>query len=589
MPPFAEIYIAVLRRRPIKALQIAWWRITGRKVRALARLRETAGGLPGMYRHWLALHEPRGGLDRVAAGMSTAAQHLPKIAVHLHIPARQPLVSLEAALQSVFAQSYGRWEIVVTSEEPRTTALPDDTRLQVLSNSVPTRAAGMAQVLRATTASHVVPLAVDCTLSPAALFAYAEAIAESRSDRTVLYADQDERGQRGERSNPWLKPDWDAELFLAQDYLSAACAIPVDAVREISLDETLPDNVAVYALLAQLLLGAPGLTARRVRCVATTTPAGAWSETVLARKTVVRMFAPKDVRVSSGPYGTLRLSRPLPSPAPKVSVVIPTRDRLDLLMPCVQGVLHNTDYPDVELVIANNASVEPETLEYFNACTEDARVKIVDWPHPYNYAAINNFAVAQASGTHICLLNNDTEVINPTWLRDMMSHAVRPEVGAVGARLLYPDRSIQHAGVVVGLGGAAGHAHRGLAENDPGYFAQALVTRSATAVTAACLVVAKDKFQAVGGLDEEGLAIAYNDVDFCLKLRKAGYTNIYVPQAVLIHHESKSRGWDFAPEQLARYHRELATFQARWAAEVFQDPMHHPNLDLASETYRLKL
>lgn len=269
--------------------------------------------------------------------------------------------------------------------------------------------------------------------------------------------------------------------------------------------------------------------------------------------------------------------------------MVPTRDRLDLLSCCVEGVLHGTDYPDVELVIADNGSVEPATLAFFDACARDPRVKVVRWPYPYNYSAINNFAVRHTSRPYVCLLNNDIEMIDLSWLRAMMAHAIRPEVGAVGARLLYPDHSIQHAGVVIGLGNAAGHAHRGLPAGQPGYFGQALVTRAATAVTAACLVVAREKFDAVSGLDEEGLAIAYNDVDFCLKLGNAGFRNIYVAEAVLIHHESKSRGQDFAEENLARYLRELKILQQRWSTVGFCDPTHHRSLDPASETFRLKV
>ncbi|MFW2446055.1 MAG: glycosyltransferase family 2 protein [Qipengyuania pacifica] len=275
----------------------------------------------------------------------------------------------------------------------------------------------------------------------------------------------------------------------------------------------------------------------------------------------------------------------MPDPHPKISVIVATRDRVELLRTCVNGVLHETDYPDIEVIIADNDSCEAGTLDYMERAQADPRVRVVRWPHPFNYSAINNFAARSATGEYLCLLNNDIEVIEPDWLSEMVREAVQPGVGAVGARLLYPDRSIQHAGVAIGIGNAAGHAHRGLPQGVPGYFAQALIARGATAVTGACLLVSKGHFDAVGGLDEHALAVAYNDVDFCLKLRELGLANIYTPVSTLIHHESKSRGFDFAPEHLARYMSELAVFQKRWGTRRAIDPWHHSKLDRNDEKF----
>ncbi len=254
----------------------------------------------------------------------------------------------------------------------------------------------------------------------------------------------------------------------------------------------------------------------------------------------------------------------------------------------MEGLLHGTDYPNLEIVIADNDSREPSTLQYLEEVVEDPRVRVVRWPHPFNYSAINNFAAGFANGQLLCLLNNDIEIVEPDWLTEMVREILQPGVGAVGARLLYPDRSIQHAGVAIGIGNAAGHAHRALPEGAPGYFAQALIARGASAVTGACLLVQKRSFEAVGGLDEVRLAVAYNDVDFCLKLRKLGLRNIYTPAATLIHHESKSRGSDFAPEHNERYMRELAVFQERWGTKQIIDPWHHPRLERGSEDYRIQ-
>lgn len=590
MHPYIQVYIALLLRQPREAFKIAWWWVTGRRVRAFGRFRHMASALPRIYPHWISQKQPERISRQALVDLRHHAEGWPVLAVHLHIPFACSPTLVDAAVRSILDQFYPRWECYVTSADSNTSEMFNDHRINSVESLFTSRAAGLAYVLSVTAAPYVVPVTAVCTLPPGALYAYARAIREE-SDPVVLYADQDELSPEGERCNPWLKPQWDEDLFFAQDYLSAACALPTEPARQVAINEACPDTIAIYTLLSLLLLGPDALAAKHIAYVATTTPAGFWSRTSLSRAELVRDILREsiDADVSPGAFGTLVIRRRLPAPPPKVSIIVPTRDRLDLLATCVDGVLHDTDYPDIELLIADNQSVEPETLDYLEQCQSDTRVKIIRWPYPYNYSAINNYAVAQASGSYICLLNNDTEVVNSRWLCELLSHAVRPEIGAVGAQLLYPDHTIQHAGVVVGIGGAAGHAHRGLRAGEPGYFAQTLIARGTTAVTAACLVVSKRKFDAISGFDEDNLAIAYNDVDLCLKLRKAGLRNMYIPQSVLIHHESKSRGLDLTPQHFDRYKRELVVFQERWDTLNFQDPMHHPGLDPISEEYRLSL
>ncbi|MEO6216850.1 MAG: glycosyltransferase family 2 protein [Sphingomonas sp.] len=592
-------YLAVARGRPLRALAIAWWWVTRRKLRARNHLSAAIASLPHHYQIWLSLYQPGSAGIHAASLPQRGAGTALVLAIHLHIRDRQ-IGAILPALPTILEQLTEQDALFISSSLPLTGGVPSVTskggHVHILPHCVESRAEAIRQVLDATEASYLVPLDAEATLSPGAVEVFARAIAGDPEHRTIFYADQDERDCQFVRHNPWLKPEWDEDLFLAQDYISGACAIPADAARSVVGQVASEDAVVIYEIIARLVLTPSPLPVHRVPFVAITADTGMWCRDSPVRADLVRrLLAERTATPAMQPlvepaeFGTVSVRWPLPNPPPMVSVIVPTRDRLDLLEVCVAGVLECTDYPNIELIIADNESVEPETMAFFERWNGDPRVKVVRWPHPYNYSAINNFAVAQASGQYLCLLNNDTEVIDPSWLREMMAHAVRPQVGAVGARLLYPDRSIQHAGVVMGMGGAAGHAHRGLPEGEPGYFAQALVARGATAVTAACLVVAREKFAAVGGLDEKKLAIAYNDVDLCLKLRAAGWRNIYVPQAMLIHHEGKSRGLDFAPEHLARYLRELAEFQQRWGAAAFRDPMHHPALDLASETYRLKV
>jgi GT2 family glycosyltransferase len=301
-----------------------------------------------------------------------------------------------------------------------------------------------------------------------------------------------------------------------------------------------------------------------------------------------QLLASRGASLRAGPFATNKVLWPLPDQLPLVSIIIPTRDRVDLLRTCITSLLEHTTYPEYEILVVDNGSAEAATLAYLDGLERDRIITVIRDPSPYNYSALNNLAVHLANGTFLALLNNDTEIVDGSWLEEMMRHAVRADVGAVGAKLLYPDGRIQHAGVVIGMGQAAGHAHRFQRNDEPGYFKQAHVTRRASAVTAACLVVAKDKFLAVGGLDETHFAVAYNDVDLCLKLEQRGWTNVYVPHAVLVHHESVSRGSDLAPAHSERYLRELAELQRRWNTKTYVDPMHHPALDPGFESYVLR-
>ena len=268
--------------------------------------------------------------------------------------------------------------------------------------------------------------------------------------------------------------------------------------------------------------------------------------------------------VEAGRFGTTRVAWPLPAGAalPLVSVIIPTRDRAELLRVSAGGVLGATDYPNIELLIVDNGSREAASTRLLAELAADPRVHILRDDSPFNFSRLNNATAEAARGPYLCLLNNDTEVIEPGWLTALMRQAVRPGVGAVGAKLLYPDGSIQHAGVVLGPAGAE-HAHRFLPDAEAGDFAAAHVARAVSAVTAACLLVEKAKYMAVGGLDE-ALAVAFNDVDLCLKLGAAGWRNIYEPAARLIHHESKSRDTT-APDAAARA-QEAALIRRRWGS-----------------------
>ncbi|MGN1320794.1 MAG: glycosyltransferase family 2 protein, partial [Acutalibacteraceae bacterium] len=274
---------------------------------------------------------------------------------------------------------------------------------------------------------------------------------------------------------------------------------------------------------------------------------------------------------------------------PLISIIIPNKDHINDLDKCLSSVYEKSTYKNFEIIIVENNSTEDKTFEYYKSIQNKyENLKVITWDKGFNYSAINNFAVKQAKGEYVLLLNNDIEVITPDWLEQMLMFAQRKDVGAVGAKLYYPDDTIQHAGVIVGLGGVAGHSHKYFDRTDPGYMARASIAQNLSACTAACLLVRKDVYNEVGGLDE-GYAVAFNDVDFCMSIRKAGYLIVFTPFAEFYHYESKSRGIEDTAEKRARFNSEVFRFQDKWGAELKKgDPYYNPNLTLDSENFALK-
>ncbi|HEX7852809.1 MAG TPA: glycosyltransferase family 2 protein [Sphingobium sp.] len=399
------------------------------------------------------------------------------------------------------------------------------------------------------------PIAAGDALAPGAIAAYRRAAAETES--CVIYADDDVLDDRQNRTNPHFKPGWNSELFRHFDYLTSSCMVraPREAMEAVAGADDWAQRITAQMAEEGAPLHIPKVLHHR--------------------------------RSRPGP----RLAAPSPADPdvdlPLVTVIIPTRNRVDLLRTCLEGVAA-TDYPAVEVIIVDNDSDDQETLDFLDSL-DPVRYRVLRYSGPFNYSAINNHAVAQARGQLLCLLNNDIEVMEPDWLSLMVAQAIRDNVGAVGARLLYPDGRIQHAGVVMGMGHAAGHAHRLLRPDDEGYFHRHSLPQFVSAVTAACLVVQRGRFLSVGGLDAQNFAVAFNDVDLCLRLNKRGWQSFYEPRATLIHHESVSRGFDRDPVGQKRFAGELAALQRLWGTETIVDPYHHPELSRASETFVVRL
>ncbi len=576
-------WLTVAPRAPRQAARIAYWAATRRRLRARLQLRAAYGEQVSPYRFWLAWEERHEVSDDSLRGALAGIVEAPLVSV-LALAGRDDAEWLRQTLDALRDQPYTNWEVLVPEDGPAADASDPWVRLVDVKSCMDAPARLRAAVVAAG-GEWIMILAPGEVPSRQSLVRLVAAAVCSEAD--MVYGDEDRTDSSARRHDPWFKPIWNEELALTQDVVTGACLLRNAA----ALDHiTAPFPVmecAPYWLAMRIALSSaepprhtPHVVSHRVRDRA---PADQ------RRAAVVSLLSGSGAAVRAGRHDTLRVDWPLPTPKPLVSVIIPTRDRRDLLEPCVETVLTKTRHTSIEILIVDNGSSDPDTLAYLRQTAKDPRVTVLSFAKPYNYSQINNFAVRKSGGEFVCLLNNDTQVISDDWLCALLRQASRDHVGAAGAKLLYNDDTVQHAGVVMGMGNAAGHAHRHLPDRERGYHALAHSAHYVSAVTAACLLVSRAKFEAVGGLDEIDLQIAYNDVDFCLKLQRAGWRNVYVPQAMLYHFESKSRGSDFSTENHARYLRELATLQNRWNTADVVDPMHHPRLDPASETYRIKI
>ncbi len=549
------------------------------------------------YARWQGRNEPAldaGSIEKRVADL----QRRPLLSVVMPVY-QAPERWLRRALDSVIGQHYPDWELCISDDASLSPHVREvleeyrrrDPRVKVIyrqQNGHISESSNSA--LELATGEYMVLLDHDDELHPEALLLMAEAICRT-PDAKLIYSDEDKIDEEGERFDPYFKPDWNYELLLGQNCISHLGVYSLPLVREVGgfrkgLEGAQDWDLAlrcVERITPEQIVHIPRVLYHwRAIQGSTALAAGEKNYAVVAGRRAVDEHLQRTGQVgevSILPASMMRVKRPVPVPPPKVSLVIPTRDRVDLLRMCVDSILERSTYPDYEILVVDNGSVEPETLEYFARISGLANVRVLSYPGEFNYSAINNFAVAQAHGEIIGLVNNDIEVISADWMEEMVAHAVRPDVGAVGAMLYYPDDTIQHAGVLVGLCGVAGHIGSRDQRGSEGYFGRMLLVQELSAVTAACLLVRKSVYDEVGGLDER-LRVAFNDVDLCLRIREKGYRNLWTPFAELYHHESASRGLEDNPVKQARFMSEVAFMQERWARALQRDPAYNPNLSL---------
>jgi O-antigen biosynthesis protein len=492
--------------------------------------------------------------------------------------------SFSATVASVCEQLYPEWELLLAVSAGATAQarLAGEARIRLIEREGDGHAASFNAGLAAATGDFVAVLGPEDLLAPHALYAVAAEI-ERHPDAAILYSDEDMIDARGRHYGPRHKTDWNPDLLLGADAIGRLAVYRRDLVAELGGLRAEFGDAGFYDLA---LRASERISPEQIRHIPLVLHhrrrRDLPRDAAAARRAVEEHLARTGAAATavSLPSGHVRVRYRLPAPKPPVSLIVPTRDQVALLRQCVEGLLRRTVYDPLEVIVVDNNSETPETFAYFAELEREARVRILRYPGAFNYSAINNFAVAAASHGVIGLINNDIDVIHADWLDEMVSHAIRPEIGAVGAKLYYPDDTVQHAGTIVGLHGGADHAFRHHRRDDRGYLDRLLLTQNLSAVTAACLVMRKSVFDEVGGLDAENLPIAFNDVDLCLRVRAAGYRIVWTPFAELYHHESASRGLNETPEKMAREQREARYLGARWRDVIAHDPYYNPNLEI---------
>jgi len=426
-------------------------------------------------------------------------------------------------------------------------------------------------------------------LAPHALYWFAcEAL--ERPETTIVYSDDDRIDGQGRRTAPRFKPDWSPGHFRSADYIGAAAVVRSGAAARAGGVSSDCCRYGNYDLLLRTLDACgesvrhlPALLLHRSDAADGKAHLEQWRLQSLQAHYRRRAVAATVTIASQG----LRTRYSLPESSPRVSIIVPTRDAPELLRRCVESVLRMTGYPDYELLVVDNQSVDPAALAYLAELGRRPGVRVLRYPRRFNYAAINNYAAGEASGAALCLLNNDTEVISGDWLEEMVGHLMQQGVGVVGAKLLYPGGKVQHGGVAVGPGGCH-HLHVGLARDDPGYCGRAMLAHECSAVTGACLLTWKSLYRDLGGLNAWLLPVTFNDTDYCLRMLDAGRRVLYTPHAVLNHHESATRGIDsgnFRKE--LRAYLEMEYLRARWGARMTRDPYYNPNLSYRRPDFSL--
>lgn len=562
------------------------------------------------YRMWVREHDTptAGELKRLRESIQEFRK-TPLISVVMPVFNTPPQV-LEEAIRSVREQVYDRWELCIADD---CSTLPHvqtilarhataDPRIKVrFCTAGGNISATSNAALEMATGEFVALLDHDDLLPPHALYWVVEAI-NRHPDAALLYSDEDKIDGDGRRYHPYFKCDFNHELLLSQNMISHLGVYRRDLITELGGFRSEYDGAQDHDLALRVVASVPatrivhiprilyhwraipGSVAVSIDEKPAAFNAGQWAVAAHLK----RIGRCGMVEPAPGAPGFHRVRYSLPAPRPLVSIVICTRDHGHLIRTAVDSITSRSTYENFEIMIVDNGSRDAEAIATLAELADRSRTTVVRDDSPFNYSRLNNAAVARTRGEIVCLLNDDIEVVSPGWLEEMVSLAILPDVAAVGARLWYPDGTLQHGGVIIGIGGVANHAHPRLPKGHAGYAGRAVLQQELSAVTGACLMVRRTVYDEVGGLDER-LAVAFNDVDLCLRFRSAGYRNIWTPYAELIHHESASRGAEDNPVKRARFEGEVQFMKERWATVLQRDPFYSPHLSKYAADFKLPL
>jgi O-antigen biosynthesis protein len=549
------------------------------------------------YTLWIKEHECLNQAEQAALSAQMADwPYQPIISLLMAYTDENDADCLQASIESLHGQIFKKWELCFayqgTLPDNLLTLLESDHRISCVN--IPENkplAHYLNCALNLASGEFIALMGAADQLPAQALYQIVESLNTS-PETDLIYTDHDYLDAQGRRCDPYFKSDWNPDLFYSQNFLNHLTVYRRRLLNQIAQFNADYPGHEEYDFTLRFI---EQITPKRIRHI----PKILYHQRTKKKANEVNANSAcqalqahfqrlnQTVQVVEAVAGQTRVIYPLPSEPPLVSLIIPTRDKLTLLHGTVSGLLNQTDYKPIEIIIIDNGSVEAATLAYLEEIQNDKSVSVIRHQGPFNYSKLNNLGIYYASGEIIGLLNNDLEVISSGWLTEMVSHALRPDIGAVGAKLYYANDTIQHAGVIVGLGGMAGHGFKFLAREAPGYHWKPFLIQNYSAVTAACLIMRRAVFEEVGGLNEKDLKVAFNDVDLCLRIREQGYRIVWTPYAELYHLESASRGSDNTLKKHLRLRHELNYMKSKWAVMISNDPYYNPNLTIEYEDFSL--
>ena len=611
------VHVVPLRKADILAKKldkyvekgIRYWKSQGAAAlveKVVTKVKNVRQGPPS-YQKWIRHHLPdRNELEKQK---KTSFGYRPKISFVVPLY-KTPEKYLRRLTESFQEQTYSNWELCFSdgsgAQSPLTELLKEltakDNRIKYVSHEEPLQISeNTNSAIEIATGDFIAFADHDDELTPNALFECVKAINE-KPQTLVIYTDEDKMSMDGHKFfQPHFKPDYNLDLLCTVNYICHLFVVSRKVIEKVGGLRSEFDGAQDYDFVLRCVEAVKDEEICHIpkilyhwRCHEDSTAENPESKLYAfeaGRRAVQAHYERTGIHaeVFEGEYLGLYRTKFIRDHDPLISIIIPNKDHIDDLKRCMESIEQKSTYKNYEYIIVENNSTDPATFEYYKKLeAENPKVRMVYWDGVFNYSAINNYGASFAKGEYLLLLNNDTEIINPDCLEELMGYCMRKDVGAVGARLYYEDDTIQHAGVVIGFGGIAGHCFVQQKRGTTGYCHRIICAQDYSAVTAACMMVKRSAFDAVGGLSEE-LAVAFNDIDFCMKLRKAGYLIVYNPYAELYHYESKSRGLEDTPEKVARFNKEVATFEKKWPDILKKgDPYYNPNLTLKSQDFSLK-